>query len=96
MVSVAIVRLRVEYTCIQYFFAVRLLIPTEISTRLVSEIAIPYVFVLVAYLEMDVFIASLCCVSKRWRNSWSRSRVVNGLYTFHICSYSLASFILLR
>ena len=67
MVLVAIVRLRVEYTCIQYFFAVMLLIPIEISTRLMSEIAIPCVFVLVAYLEMDVFVTSFCCVSKRWR-----------------------------
>ena len=33
MVSVSIVRPRVEYTCVQYEFADRLLIPTEIKTR---------------------------------------------------------------
>ena len=64
MVLVVIVRPRVEYNCIQYVFAVRLLIPTEISTQLVSEIVILYIFVLEAYLEIGVFIASFCCVSK--------------------------------
>ena len=58
MVSVAIERPREKYTCSQYVSAVRLLMPTEIKTRLVSEIVIPYVFVLGAYLEMDAFIAS--------------------------------------
>ena len=88
--------LRSMAICIQYFFAVRLLIPTENGTRLASEIVIPYVLVLGVYLEMDAFIASFCCVLKGWKYSLNRPRVVNGLNTFHTCSYSLASFILLR
>ena len=79
MVSVVIERPSEKYTCSQHISAVRLLMPTEIKTRLVSEIVIPYLFVLGAYLEMDTFIASFCCVSKEWRDSWSRSRVVNGV-----------------
>ena len=79
MVSVAIERPREKYTCSQYVAAVRLLMPTEIKARLVSEIVIPYVFVLGVYLEMDAFIVSFCCVSKGLRDSWSHSRVVNDL-----------------
>ena len=55
-------------------------------TRLVSEITIPYVFVLGAYFEMDAFIASFYCVVNGCRDSWSRSRVMNSVHTFHISS----------
>ena len=64
VISVAIERPREKYTCTQYISAVRLLMPTEIKTRLVSEIVIAYLFVLGAYLEMNAFIASFCYVSK--------------------------------
>ena len=63
-VSSAIEMPREEYTYSQYVTAVRLLMPTEIKTRLVSEIVMSYVFVFGAYLEMDAFIASFCWVSK--------------------------------
>ena len=79
VVSVVIERPRKKYSYSQYVSAVRLLMSIEIKTRLVSEIVIPYVFVLGAYLEMNAYITSFCCISKEWRDSLSRPRVVNGL-----------------
>ena len=79
MVSVAIERPREKYTCSQYVLAIKLLMLTEIKTRSVSDIVIPYVSVLGVYLEIDTFIASFCCVSKGLRKYWSRSRIVNGV-----------------